>query len=251
MGEKKKKVRGQDQGEFVPPSIPADEVSDRVPAGEAGEDLGFREDAPETRENSEPINKDEFYGDAEYDNSFGDGSDDRELAYTEIFAKRPNRAMWIKVNTALRPQRMSLFFPDPGDKTNFYVIPKKYRHYFEGNYGFKWYDMVPTISSAEEYFLWMVRIAPKDKIETDTWARSEQRGLAYARKGWVQIEAHKKKPIFETFFPRKPIKEVTIPDISMDEMIRLSLESRFVRSEDHPVIEGAKNRIRPSDGPQE
>jgi hypothetical protein len=147
-------------------------------------------------------------------------------------ARRPNPQDFVRVHPS-PDYRRNLVCIDLRDDRECYVVRPEIAAQLAGETVMK--TIFTAITRQGAVFLWPVAIPPPD-VKPNEWWRSAREAAELAISRWIRVKADMHLGAYQIFEAEGTIPEPTWPDLSYQDLLRISFRDRMVDRVDHPVI---------------
>jgi hypothetical protein len=148
-------------------------------------------------------------------------------------ARRPNPQDFVRVHPS-PDYRRNLLCVDLKDDRECYVVRPEIAPQLIGETVMK--TIYTAINRQGVVFLWPVTIPPPDG-KTNEWWRSAREAAETAIDRWIRVKADMSLGAYQMYEAvKKDIPGPEWPDVSYQELLRISFRDRMIDRVDHPVI---------------
>jgi hypothetical protein len=151
---------------------------------------------------------------------------------TTVPARRPHPQEFIRVHPA--PEyRADFAVIDLKDEGENYLVRPETLPDLAGEIVYK--TLFTAINRQGVLFFWPVRLPAPDDRPMEWW-RSAREAAELAMGRWVRIKANRALGAYEITVAENPVADPVWPELSYQELVRISFRERMITSVDHPVI---------------
>jgi hypothetical protein len=147
-------------------------------------------------------------------------------------ARKPNPQDFIRVHPS-PDYRRNLLCVDLRDDRECYVVRPEIASALVGEIVMK--TLFTAVSRQGVVFLWPVTIPPPDG-KTNEWWRSAREAAELAITRWIRVKADMHLGAYQMYEAEGQIPEPEWPDLSYQELLRISFRDRMIDRVDHAVI---------------
>ena len=92
-----------------------------------------------------------------------------------------------------------------------------------------------AVNRQGDVFLWPAKL-PGAGGRTNTWNESALAAARLAETRWVRVASNSGAGMYDTLEAAGELSDPTWPELSLQELLKLCFQGRFIQSVDHPVI---------------
>jgi hypothetical protein len=83
--------------------------------------------------------------------------------------------------------------------------------------------------------LWPIRL-PDNNGRLDAWNQSALKAAEIAKEKWIRVASNRSLGAYEIYLPQGMLDDPEWPELSMQQIVNIAFEGRFIDSMDHPVV---------------
>jgi hypothetical protein len=153
-------------------------------------------------------------------------------------ARRPSPQDFVRVHPS-PDYRRNLLWIDLKDDRECYVVRPEIAGELVGETVLK--SVFTAITRQGVVFLWPVTIPPPDG-KSNEWWRSAREAAELAMDRWIRVRADTNLGAYQMHEAEGRITEPTWPELSFQELLRISFRDRMIDRVDHPVVQRLRGR---------
>jgi hypothetical protein len=151
---------------------------------------------------------------------------------TTVPARRPNKQEYVRVHPS-PDYRENFAMIDLIDDDEDYLVRPEMLPDLAGEVVYK--TIFTAINRQGVLFLWPIRLpAPDDR--RSNWPRSQREAAEKAMGQWVRVKANRSLGAYEITVAERVMAEPVWPELSYQELVRISYRDRMIDRLDHAVV---------------
>lgn len=151
---------------------------------------------------------------------------------TTVPCRKPNRQEFVRVRSGEHWRFETAVFEDKSARETYLVASELRSEIADEIYPV---CLFTTVTRQGDLFLWPVRIPGIDG-KTNSWNDSSLAAALKAEAAWIRVVANMRVGYYDTFEAAGSLGDPEWPDLSFEELLRLSFRDRFLEDFDHPVL---------------
>jgi hypothetical protein len=151
---------------------------------------------------------------------------------TTVPARRPSAQDFVRVHPASEYRENFAMIDLKDDHEDFLVRPELLSE-LAGEVVYK--TIFTAINRQGVVFLWPVRLAAPDDRKSD-WQRSAREAAEMAMSRWIRLRANMSLGAYEITVAESVMAEPEWPELSYQELVRISYRDRMVTTLEHAVV---------------
>jgi hypothetical protein len=163
-----------------------------------------------------------------------------EKVITTVPCRKPNRQEFFRVHSVETFRLETAVFEDQLGRDTYLVTPKLMTGELSGEV--KPVCLFTCINRQGDIFLWPAKLSGADG-RSNSWNESALQAAKEAESSWIRLAANMNAGYYDTFKASGEIPEPEWPDLSFQELIRLSFQDRMIKSHDHPVLRALRGEV--------
>jgi len=158
---------------------------------------------------------------------------------TVVPCRKPNRHEFVRVRAGEAWRLETGVFEDKVNREMYLVDPSLWTELLG--------EVVPValflaISRQGDVFIWPVKLPGADG-RSNAWNDSAIQAAQLAETKWVRMAANMNAGYYDTFEAAAELSAPEWPELSFQEIVRLSFKDRFIRDTEHPTLRALRGLV--------
>ncbi len=163
-----------------------------------------------------------------------------EKVLTNVPCDKPNKHVFSRVHPSEDFRLETALFFDQAERKEAYLVSPALRDSIST-------ELVPVrlmtaITRHGDVFLWPVKLPGPDG-RSNHWHESMAAAAEIATKEWVRVSANMNAGRYDVVKATGKLPEPDWPDKTLQELLKLSFENRFIESVGHPVLKSLRGEV--------
>jgi hypothetical protein len=150
---------------------------------------------------------------------------------TELSCRKPAREWWITVHPEYHVN--SYFLELKESREIYYVAPALWPA-LVGESTLVYMRLYLCLTRQDRPFFWPVRL-PAEDGKLNEWAETAHNAALRGQGAWIRVQADMHAGHYQVLVAKLPV-EVTWPDVSLKDLLRICFKDRLVDSLDHAIV---------------
>jgi hypothetical protein len=102
--------------------------------------------------------------------------------------------------------------------------------------------LVTAISQHGGLMLWPIKL-PDEKSRLDPWNEVALMAAERAKTSWIRLASNMPKGTYDVWEAQGEFPEPEWPDVTLDKLLELAFQDRFIQDADHPVLRRLRGEV--------